>query len=174
MLRAQPPCYGLSLHVTGSASCYGLSLHVTGSASCCWLIFFLKKKFNSGKKNLWKIEPATWPWASTVVQKCKCLAFRVMLRAQPHVAPSIFWRDIFFFRGVLEPWVSKMSLSEHNGIEWARWDWVSTMGLSEHGEAEPARWVWVSNIGPEGNDYKIQPQKFQKINQKPQEIPPKA
>lgn len=93
MLRAQT-------HVTGSDSCCGLQTHVTGSDSCCSLNFFSPRKFPTHKtKTSWKIEPARCHWASTVAQNCIRIAFPVMLRAQRHVAGSIFLGNRFFFFG---------------------------------------------------------------------------
>ena len=123
-------------------SCYGLRLMLLAQ------FFFSPRKFPTHKtKTSWKIEPARCHWASTVAQNCIRIAFPVMLRAQRHVAGSIFLGNRFFFRGGsnLElarwVWVSTMNLSEHGESEWARWVWVST------GESEWARWVWASNMG---------------------------
>ena len=141
MLRAQT-------HVAGSDSRYGLRLNVTGSDSCCSLNFFSPRNFQTQKtKTSWKIEPARCHWASTVAQNCIRIAFPVMLRAQSHVAGSIFWGNRFFFGGGFQSWASTVSLSQHDECEWARWVWVSTISVSEHCESEWARWVWASNMG---------------------------
>ena len=121
MLRART-------HVAGSRLMLRAQTHVARS------IFFPPEIFQPTKqKPSWKIEPARCHWASTVAQNCIRIAFPVMLRAQSHVAGSIFFGNRFFFfsRG-------------GSNLELARWVWVSTMNLSEHGESEWARWVWVS------------------------------